>query len=353
MNSSFVFGLTTVATERGGGRHCVLGRGSRALPKHDPTKGSPPTQALRTLAVSLLAVLSAACSPFVFLNATIPHDGYAVASDLAYGTLPRHRLDVYTPAQAATARTVVLFYYGGSWKRGERANYRFVGQAMTSRGFVAVIPDYRTYPEGRFPDFVEDAAKALHWVRTHIRDYGGDPARIYLLGHSAGAHIAALLSLDPSYLSNAGLNTCSIRGTIGLAGPYAFHPLDYQSLRPVFGHLEDPEMARPIAFAGREAPAMLLLHGARDKTVRPGNSEQLAQRLRTAGSPVRYVAYEGMGHVGIILALAAGYRERAPVLDDIAGFLSPTAMVDDSHAVRCQGDEWRQRSSAVGDTSRP
>ena len=301
------------------------------------------TQSSRLLALvgALVALLCAGCSPFVLLNATVPDDGYKLAAARAYGPHPRNRLDVYTPTATAEERPVVVFFYGGSWKRGERGNYRFVGEALTSRGFVAVVPDYRTYPEGRFPDFMEDAAQSLHWVVTHIREYRGDPTRMYLLGHSAGAHIAALLTLDGGYLTRVGVDTCSIRGTVGLAGPYAFDPLAYRSIRPVFGHLEDPDLARPITFAHAEAPAMLLLHGTADKTVRPENSERLTKRLREAGSPARHIAYEDLGHVGIILALAAGYRERAPVLDDIAAFLQTDADSSQPIALGCQGKEQR------------
>ncbi len=285
------------------------------------TQASHRSPRLWAALLALPAVLCTACSPLVALNATIPDDGYEVAANRAYGMHPRQRLDVYIPEDASVDRPVVMFFYGGSWKRGERAHYRFVGQALASRGFLVVIPDYRTYPEGRFPDFMEDAAEAFHWVLTHIREYGGDPTRVYLLGHSAGAHIATLLTLDRGYLARAGVDTREIRGTVGLAGPYAFDPLAYRSLRPVFGHLENPDVARPITFAHGDAPAMLLLHGSSDRTVRPANSERLAQRLREVGSPARYVAYDELGHVGIILALAEGYRARAPVLDDIVTFL--------------------------------
>jgi acetyl esterase/lipase len=313
------------------------------------TQGSNKTSRRCAVVFALVALLCAACSPFAVLNATVPDDGYEVTADHSYGAHPRHRLDVYTPEPATEERPVVVFFYGGSWKRGERANYRFVGEALTSRGFLVVIPDYRTYPEGRFPDFMEDAAQALHWVLTHIREYGGDPNRVYMLGHSAGAHIAALLTLDRGYLARVGVNTCSIRGTAGLSGPYAFDPLAYRSVRPVFEHLDDPDLARPITFARGDAPAMLLLHGAADRTVRPDNSERLAERLREAGNPVRYVAYEDVGHVGIILALAAGYRERAPVLDDLVAFFEAEGVLERRRAVHCQGRHGQQQASTCGD----
>lgn len=303
---------------------------------------------VRLFGLAAGAVLVTACSPFVVLNAMVPGEGYTVESAIPYGTHLRNRLDVYFPPQIFEPRPVVIFFYGGSWKRGQRTNYRFVGQALTSRGLVAVIPDYRTYPAGRFPDFMEDAAQALDWVLGHIREYGGDPARVYLLGHSAGAHIAALLTLDARYLDRLGLARCHLRGTVGLAGPYAFDPLAYRSVRPVFEHLEDPDVARPITFAQKGAPPMLLLHGGADTVVRPENSERLAKRLREVGSPARYVRYEDVGHVGIVLALAAGFRDKAPVLDDAVTFFRDEAGLKDGLALRCEQERGSGKAAQAG-----
>ena len=113
----------------------------------------------------------------------------------------------------------------------------------------------------------------------------------------------------------------------------------------MFGHLEDPDVARPITFAHGDAPAILLLHGSADRTVRPANSARLAERLSEAGSPARYVAYDDLGHVGIILAIAEGYRARAPVLDDIVAFLNADPAWGQSVSVRCR-ETRSQRASA-------
>ncbi len=268
----------------------------------------------------LLAVVVAlaGCSPLRLLDATVITADHEATRDLAYGPLPEQRLDVYRPRAAAGA-PVVVFFHGGNWQSGSRHEYRFVGAALAARGLVAVIPDYRLYPAVEFPAFVQDGAGAVRWVRDHIAERGGDPGRIYLVGHSAGAHIAALLTLDETYLGTLGLDARSIRGTIGLAGPYDFLPFS-AALRPVFGPSGGWSRTQPINFVdGRESP-ILLLQGAADDTVNPANSTRLASRIREAGGVVEEIVYPGIGHSRILLALSPLFRS-PPVVDDIIRFI--------------------------------
>jgi len=274
-----------------------------------------------TISATGLLLILGACSPLTVLNAAIPKDGYVAHDGIAYGPETRQKLDVYTPVDGARPASVVVFLYGGSWKRGDRANYRFIAEALTSRGHVTVIPDYRVYPDVRFPAFVEDSAAAVGWVREHIDAFGGDPDRIFLMGHSAGAHIAALLTLDERYLTEVDVPDTAVRGMIGLAGPYAFDPLQYRSTRPVFIDLPDPDMARPITFVDGQKLPFLLLHGEDDTTVYPANSEELASQIRAAGGSARNLQYADLGHIGIVLALAKPFRGRAPILKDASDFI--------------------------------
>ena len=271
-------------------------------------------------AATLLAL--AACSPFVILNGPIDGGGYTVRSGIPYGPETRNALDVYVPKQRAGPLPVVIFFYGGSWKRGERTNYLFAADALAGKGYLAVVPDYRVYPEVRFPAFVEDGARAVRWVMEHAAEFGGDPGRIYLMGHSAGAHIATMLTLDERYLAAEGVAAKRIRGTIALAGPYAFYPSRTRNIAPIFAHLSDENAARPIAFVdGDEAP-LLLLHGETDRTVRAANAVALSKAVREAGGRVRHIIYPGVGHIGIISALAQSFRNLAPVLRDTAEFIN-------------------------------
>ena len=277
---------------------------------------------LRCLSIFFAALFSlSACSPFSILNVTIGEDEFTVQSGIRFGPEVRHALDVYVPKRRTGPSPIVIFFYGGSWRGGERANYLFVADALASRGYIAIVPDYRLFPDVRFPAFVEDGAKAVHWVLDHVADFGGDPDRLYLMGHSAGAHIAAMLTLDESYLAAEGVPVSSIRGTIGLAGPYAFYPSRTASVAPVFAHLADEDAARPVVFVdGDEAP-MLLLHGEDDDTVFASNTVDLSKTVREAGGSAQHIIYPEVGHLGILLALATPFRDRAPVLSDAATFI--------------------------------
>ncbi len=262
-----------------------------------------------------------ACSAFTLLNATISEDGFTVKPGIRYGPDVRHGLDIYVPKQRKGPLPVVVFFYGGSWRGGNRADYLFVAEALTSRGYVTIVPDYRLFPDVRFPAFVEDGAKAVRWVLDHVADFGGDPDRLYLMGHSAGAHIAAMLTLNEGYLAAVGVPENSIRGTIGLAGPYAFYPSRTANVAPIFAHLADENAARPIRFVdGDEAP-MLLLHGKDDDTVFVFNTVNLSKAVRDAGGSARHIIYPDVGHLGILLALARPFNDIAPVLNDAAAFI--------------------------------
>ena len=184
------------------------------------------------------------------------------------------------------------------------------------------VPDYRIYPEVRFPDFVFDAALAVRWVKDHIADYGGDPQRVSLVGHSAGAHIAALLALDPQYLRSVRLTPVELHAMVGIAGPYDFLPLKSEALKIIFGPEAQRNLSQPINFVAGNNPPILLLVGQRDSTVDPGNTRRLSARIEERGGPVRTIEYRNYGHTDIIGAIAAPLRSNASVLGDIAAFLN-------------------------------
>ena len=236
------------------------------------------------VAVSLIGALLSACSPLNALNVFVPSDSYTLTDGAAYGDGPRRRLDIYRPVAGTNpaAGPVLVFFYGGSWKSGARGQYRFVGDAFARLGYTVVIPDYRLYPEVRFPGFMEDAAAAIAWTVRNLADAGGRRRPLFLMGHSAGAHIAALAAVDPRYLAAHDLTPARLCGVVGMAGPYAFDPLAYRSTRAVFAGLADPDEARPVKrIAAEGIPPFLLLHGAEDGTVKPFNTTEFAAALRS------------------------------------------------------------------------
>lgn len=234
----------------------------------------------------------------------------------------RHRLDIYRPAEKDGPAPVVVFFYGGNWKSGERRDYLFVGEALASQGFVAVLPDYRLYPEVRFPAFLEDCARSVRWTLTEIAAYGGDVEKLFLMGHSAGAYNAAMLALDAGYLRAAGADARRVRGLIGLAGPYDFLPLTTDISKAVFGFPDTPPGTQPIRFVSPQSPPAMLATGDDDSVVRPRNTRRLATRLREVGVPVREVFYPGVSHLMLVGSLAALFRGFAPVLRDVADFVN-------------------------------
>ena len=239
------------------------------------------------------------------------------------GPNQRQRLDIYLPwagAAAGTPRKTLIFFHGGGWSRGSKDRHRFVGRAFARAGYVVVLANYRLFPQVRFPVFVEDSARAVAWVRANINRYGGDPERLYLMGHSAGAHIAALLALDPRYLKGAGVPRKTIRGMIGIAGPYVFQPGRLRRIAPVFAAHPHPN-ARPVVFAGNGGPPLLLLSAGLDAIVGARNAPGLAAAHRAGGGGATTHSYPGIGHVQIILAIAPAFSFLAPIRADIVRFM--------------------------------
>lgn len=267
----------------------------------------------------------AGCSGVAVLNAIQPKAGVRVERDLAYRDGARGRLDVYRPAAAGRA-PVVVFLYGGGWDSGDKGMYAFVGNALARQGFVAVIPDYRLYPEVRWPTFLEDSAEAVAWTRAHAAEHGGDPHRLFLMGHSAGAYNAMALAVDRRWLAAVGLDPRrDLKGVVGLAGPYDFLPLKSDKLKIIFGPKAQRPDTQPINHVDGPEPPAFLATDAGDTVVDPGNTERMAARLRAAGTEVETRTYRGVDHALLAGALSAPLRFLAPVFADVIGFLRANA----------------------------
>jgi acetyl esterase/lipase len=275
----------------------------------------------RYLVAALTACLLAGCSPFLYLNTFSPTEQAREHADIAYGPLTRQKLDIFEPVNFRRhPAPVVVFFYGGAWDSGSKADYRFVGRTLAAKGFIAVVPDYRVYPEVVFPGFVEDAALAVAWAFEHASRFNGDPAQVFLMGHSAGAHIAAMLALDESYLDAREHSPQQLAGWIGLSGPYDFLPLQSRRLKKIFGD-PAPRSTQPIEFVSTAAPPALLISGDADTTVIPRNTRRLAARLREADVDVREIIYPDIGH-GRTVAAFSTIADGLPVVDEVARFIN-------------------------------
>lgn len=274
----------------------------------------------RSLLSLAAAIAAAGCSPLAPLN-WAAGDGGRRRADVAYGAAPRQKLDLYVPVVGVTRAPLIVFFYGGSWTGGDRANYRFVGEALAGVGCTVAIPDYRVHPEVRYPGFVEDCAASVAWLQRNAAGLGIDAGRTVLVGHSAGAYNAAMLALDPRWLAAAGSDRAAVRGWVGLCGPYDFLPPRSAILRDIFGPPAAWSDTQPVTHAAAGAPPSLLLWGDDDSTVLPRNSERLAVRLRDAGNDVTTEAYPGVGHVKPLLALSRPFRDTVPVLPAVEAFV--------------------------------
>ncbi len=283
----------------------------------------PPFDVTKRLTLAGLgATLTGACTPLSLFATLSPRDPASrVVNGEAYGVGPRQRLDVYAPRGGQGAAPIAVFFYGGSWDSGRRQDYSWVGRALASRGFVAVVADYRVYPEVRYPAFLQDGAQAVKWASDNAASFGGDPDRIVLAGHSAGAYNAVMLGLDGRYLREAGLDPRKVKAIAGLAGPYDFLPLDDKTTRRVFGQAGDLPGTQPLAYVSKDSPAAFLATGDADSVVYPRNTTALARKLRDAGVAVEERHYAGVDHIRIVLALSRPLRGEAPVLAEMADFL--------------------------------
>jgi acetyl esterase/lipase len=284
----------------------------------------PGRMSRRTALAGLTAMLATGCGRLGFMAANVPaaFGAHRRHPDISYGADPQHRLDVYAPKNGpAEPRPMVVFWHGGRWTFGDKADYRFVGAALAELGYVAVLPNYRHYPEVKMPGFMDDAARAGRWAAAHAGEYGADPQRLYLMGHSAGAHMAALVTLDERYFAASAQPAPPIAGVIGLSGAYDFLPLREADVQDMFGPPQNYPDSQPINFVRTNAPPMLLVHGLEDDTVSPKNSRNLAVALSARGVPVSLKLYPKGSHADTVAALSLPARGRAPTLADIEAFV--------------------------------
>lgn len=276
----------------------------------------------RTLALLLTSTALTACSSG--LNLLKPSSTHVLTEGASYGTLARQRLDIYRPTSAPPAGgwPVVVFFYGGSWNWGERAEYRFAGEALASRGVLTLVADYRLYPDVRYPDFLHDSAAAVAYGLREASPLGGNPKRVFVMGHSAGAYNAAMLALDARWLQAAGHSPAALAGWVGLAGPYDFLPISNPNAQPVFHHPDYPAGSQPLDYARKGAPPAFLGAALNDTLVNPErNTVGLANKLQAADVPVTLKQYEGLTHVTLVASMAWSLRWMSPVLDDVAAFV--------------------------------
>ncbi len=272
------------------------------------------TLSRRGLFAALIAT-AGGCTPANLLNTTVIRAGYKRTEDIPYGPLPRQQLDYYQPDVPRADGKTVVFFFGGAWDHGKRGEYVFLGQALASQGTTVIIPSYGLFPDVRFPTFLEDAALAVRWAADRM-----GVEKLFLMGHSSGAHIALMLAAHTPYLAAANVDRMKMRAVIGLSGPYDFLPITVPRLQEVFSSANDPNV-QPITFAKAPLPPALLIHGAADAKVEPGNSVRLAAAWRAAGGTVELKLYPDVDHANVVASFSELLRKRAPTLADVTAYI--------------------------------
>lgn len=245
--------------------------------------------------------------------ATISTGNHAQQKLIVWGSKPRQ--------PAATPRPVLVFVHGGSWRTGAPESYGFIARTFVAKGFIVVLGGYRLGEDGKYPAMIADTARVIGWVHREIAQYGGDPERIVIAGHSAGAYNVAMAALEEKWMAREGLSTSDIAGVVGLAGPYDFYPFDSDSTKAAFGDASDPETTQPIAHVRSNAPPMLLIHGAKDDLVKVRNTRELARRIKAAGGTAKTRIYPEKTHNDPLIALASPWRADRDVAELIAQFV--------------------------------
>lgn len=291
------------------------------------------------LIAGLLLLGGCRATLFAVLNSTDQRRAVEQQRNIVFEAAHKLSLDVYRPSHVAQLRAggapIVVFFYGGDWAYGKREWYRFVGTALAAQGVIVVIPDYRKYPQVAMDGFMRDGARAVAWAHAHAAELGGDPRAIFVMGHSAGGQIAALLATDPQWLAPYDMQPHDLAGFIGLAGCYDFTPipLKQKDMLGTFGHtLAEQRRAQPVLFVTGHEPPMLLLQGSADREVNPANAISLDQAMRAHGEDVTLKLYPGIGHSPLLFALSRPLRKHAPTLDDVLHFIRNHVPADDQPA---------------------
>lgn len=255
--------------------------------------------------------------------AEYPHLTRDVEFSEKYGV----KLDVYSPAEGDN-HPVLIFVHGGGWDKYDRLLFAPVGQKLIERGMVVVIPDYTLHPDAGYEQMAAEVAAATAWTLENIAEYGGDPDRVVISGHSAGGHLAGLVATDEVWLNYEGHTNEELCGLIGLAGVYdipaqmAFERSNGNIapvMTAVMGGEENFAAASPSSYIFPGTPQTRLIHGGQDDTVPLAISQLFQTKLEAAGIPNELIVYPRKGHTDFLFD---GFSDpAAPILADITEFV--------------------------------
>jgi acetyl esterase/lipase len=248
--------------------------------------------------------------------------------DIAYGDGgDQQKLDLYLPAKKGFA--TVMFTYGGGWRSGGRKSVTDIGKKLQTLGFGCALISHRLAPTHKFPAQIEDVAAAFAWLKKNIAAKGGDPGRMYVMGHSSGAHLTLLLAADPKYLMKHGLSPADIRAVIALSTPVDLEP---RASGKGFGDAlmagkgadvfsRDPAImkdASPLQHVSGKLPRTLLIVGERDFPMLEGDAKAFSEKAKKSGVSVALFLAKDADHMDVVRQLV---RDDSAVLNRVLAFL--------------------------------
>jgi len=278
------------------------------------------TVRLKKILPAFMLPLLTACSPANLLNLVTPSGSFSKASDISYGTLERHTLDIYAPDKPRAGAPIVMFTHGGSWTDGSKNLYKFFAEGLTSEGFEVVVPNYRLYPEVKYPGFIEDTALAASFTAMRYPD-----RPLVLIGHSAGAYNTLMTILDERYFRELGVDMCrTISGVVSMSAPTGIIPLAEEPYITIFPDRFTKTDA-PLNIVKSATPPILFLHGGDDNTVYPRNSSELADKIVARGGQAEVKLYPKLNHTDVVKVMSRHFDGGSELKSDLVDFLAARA----------------------------
>jgi acetyl esterase/lipase len=251
----------------------------------------------------------------------------AISREIPYATeSERQRLDVYAPRDARSL-PVVLFFFGGGWRSGDKNLFEHLGRAFAVRNIVAVVANYRLTPDVKFPAHAEDCAAAVGWTASNAEKFGGDAGKIFLAGHSAGAHLVALIAADEHYLKNELTGGATIRGVVFMSGiaDLRSHVLTTElttkeMVEEAFG-ASDAELsvASPMMHLHEGMPPFLVIVAENDPAGLREQARLLTEGLRSKDVPVSFLNIKGRDHFTLVRRFGIGDDTTSNAIAEFVG----------------------------------
>ena len=283
---------------------------------------------IKSALVFLALPVLAGCSAVSVLNGITPSSSFERTHSVAYGEGDRAVMDIYRTTTPKEAAPTLVFVHGGSWSEGSKDIYKFLAEGFTKDGYNVVVPNYRLFPEARYPDMIADTGASIRAAREMF------PNRpVVLIGHSAGGYNALMAVMAPEL---SGLDVCaSIAGVVSLAAPTGAYPLKEEPFITIFPDRftgQDAPMGRVDSVSG--LPPFFLINGLDDTTVGPKNAEDLAVALQARGFEAKTGLYDGMDHTDVVRLLSRHFDGDSSLKDDILGFIDPLSKKSGSYCSR-------------------